>query len=215
MPTPNPNRLLVEGDEDKRIIPQFMEHFILWGNAPPWPVEIVSHDGIEDMLDPGNIAVELKFPGLKALGVIADGNSDPKVRWQRIRAEAIAELPSLPPDLPATGLVHQNPDGRRFGVWLMPDNVSPGMIESFLSLFVKDPTQGLWPFVQTHCKVAKSIHGAPYKDIHIDKVQIHSWLAVQDPPGFQLHVAVLAKVLEPKSPQADSFVKWFRDLYQL
>ncbi|MDB5311856.1 MAG: hypothetical protein JWO38_6058 [Gemmataceae bacterium] len=216
MAQPHPKRLLVEGDEDKRIIPEFMEHFIPWGNTrQTWPVEIMPHDGIEDLLHPGNIGVELKSPGLQALGVIVDGNSDPKERWRRIRERAEGEMPLIPADLPPTGLIYQHPDGRRFGVWLMPDNVSPGMIETFLSLFVKDPTKGLWPFVQAHCKDAKTHHNAPYKDVHLDKAQIHSWLAIQEPPGCQLHVAVLAKVLQPTSPHADAFVKWFRDLFQL
>jgi hypothetical protein len=124
-------------------------------------------------------------------------------------------LPGIPADLPPEGLVYQAPDGRRFGVWLMPDNVSTGMIETFLGLFIDDPSKGLWPFVQTHCKDAKTLHKAPYKAVHLDKAQIHAWLAIQDPPGHQLHVAVLAKVLQPTSPLADPFVTWFCDLYNL
>jgi hypothetical protein len=97
----------------------------------------------------------------------------------------------------------------------MPNNVSTGMIESFLSLFIDDPTKGLWPFVQAHCSDAKASHQAPFKDVHLDKAQIHAWLAIQDPPGHQLHVAVLAKVLLPTSPLADPFVNWFCSLYGL
>lgn len=95
----------------------------------------------------------------------------------------------------------------------MPDNVSVGMIETFLGLFVKDPSLGLWPFIDAHCRDAKRLHNAPYKDAHLDKALIHAWLAIQDPPGCQLHVAVLAKALEPTSPLADPFVKWFRALF--
>jgi hypothetical protein len=214
MAKPNPNRLLVEGDEDKRVIPQFMEYFIPWGNTKDtWPVEIESYDGIDDLLTPGNIEAELKMSGLKTLGVIVDANSDPKARWHRIRERAERELPGVPADLPPDGLVYSAPDGRRFGVWLMPNNVATGMLESFLSLFIDDPTKGLWPFVQAHCRDAKTNYTAPYKDAHFDKAQIHAWLAIQDPPGHQLHVAVLAKVLEPASPLADPFVNWFCSLY--
>lgn len=61
MPTPHPKRLLVEGEEDKRIIPEFMECFIPWGKKPSgWPVEIVSHNGVEDLLDAGNIATRIQ-----------------------------------------------------------------------------------------------------------------------------------------------------------
>jgi hypothetical protein len=216
MPPLLPKRLLVEGDEDKRIIPHFMEKFIPWGNErTTWPVEIISHDGIADLLEPGNIGVELKIPGLQSLGVIADADTDPKSRWNAIRNEALGEMPLLPVDLPPEGLVYQHPDGRRFGVWIMPNNVSAGMMETFLSLFIDDPTKGLWPFVENHCKDAKRIHSAPYKDAQFDKAQIHSWLAIQDPTGCQLHVAIVAKVLQPASPHADAFVNWFRNLFQV
>lgn len=217
MPKPLPNRLLVEGDEDKRIIPQLMDYFIPWGKSRgQWPVEIGSSDGIDDLLSPGNIEAELKVPGLKALGIVVDANSDPPERWRRVRERAVAAgVPDVPAELPRGGLILRPPDRPRFGVWLMPDNGSKGMIETFLSLFVTDPTGGLWPFVEAHCTEAKAVHAAPYKDAHRDKALIHAWLAIQNPPGCQLHVAVMAKVLEPTSPLADPFVTWFCELYGL
>jgi hypothetical protein len=66
----NPNRLLVEGEEDKRVIPYFMEYFIPWGNnRGAWPVEIEAFNGIEEMLKPGVIEAELRISRLQALGI--------------------------------------------------------------------------------------------------------------------------------------------------
>ncbi len=216
MPRTNPNLLLVEGEEDKRVIPFFMEHFIAWGNErSSWPVEIMAFNGIEDLLTPGTIEVSLKTSGLKALGVVADANDKLANRWKRIRERALSSFPLLPEDLPEDGLISQNVDGLRFGTWLMPDNKSRGMLETFLSLFI--PAQGttLWDFVQNMCSEAARNHQAPFQAVHIDKVQIHAWLALQDPPGQQLHLAVLTKTLKPESPRADGFVNWFRTLYGL
>ncbi|WP_411729037.1 DUF3226 domain-containing protein [Pseudanabaena sp. UWO310] len=44
---------------------------------------------------------------------------------------------------------------------------------------------------------------------------MYTWFAWQDPPGRQLHQAVKETVLDPKHPNAQKFVKWFRDLYGL
>lgn len=32
--------------------------------------------------------------------------------------------------------------------------------------------------------------GAPYRQTHRDKAELHTWLAWQDPPGLQVHLAV-------------------------
>ena len=124
-------------------------------------------------------------------------------------------MPSIRPDLPATGLVMQNDEGLRFGVWLMPNCSSVGMLETFLALFIDEPTDGLWSLVESHCELAKEKHQAPFKAAHKDKAHIHSWLALQDPPGEQLHDALIQNILKPDSPQCDPFVNWFRELYQV
>lgn len=122
-------------------------------------------------------------------------------------------MPAIPVDLPPDGLVMENDEGLRFGVWLMPNCSSKGMLETFLALFIDDQATGLWPFVQAHCKEAKENHQAPYRDAHLDKALIHAWLALQDPPGQQLHSAIIQNILKPNSPQGEPFVNWFRKLY--
>ena len=139
MRKPHPRLLLVEGKEDKWVIPQFMEKFIPWGErheSEKWPADIVDFDGVEPLLKPGVIEAELKSPGLTALGVMVDANTDPVGRWDRIRARAIAAMPAIPATLPPDGLVMQNEEGLRFGVWLMPDCSAKGMLETFLALFI-------------------------------------------------------------------------------
>lgn len=215
---PHPKLLLVEGREDKFVIPQFMEKFIPWGewNEPnKWPVLIKDFDGIEPLLKPGAIEVELKSPGLKSLGVMVDANSDPVSRFKSIRDRVIKTFPAIPMELPADGLIMVNDDGLRFGVWLMPNCTSQGMLETFLSLFVDNSASNLWSVVETHCQEAKTQHNAPYKEAHRDKSQIHAWLALQDPPGQQLHSAIIQNILVPNSPHAGPFVKWFCKLYEV
>ncbi len=54
-----------------------------------------------------------------------------------------------------------------------------------------------------------------HRDAHQHKADIHTWLAWQNPPGRQLHQAVMERILDPKHPKAQIFVNWFRDLYDL
>lgn len=56
----HPKKLLVEGEEDKRVIPQLIEaHGIRWGEtADEWIAEIVHFNGVEPMLKPGEIETQ-------------------------------------------------------------------------------------------------------------------------------------------------------------
>ena len=137
---PHPKKLLVEGDEDKRVVPELIEaHGIPWGeNSDEWIVEISQCDGFENVVKPGAIETELKVSGREALGIIADANSDAERRWESVRNRCLRSLPDLPKDLPAGGLIHENAEGLKLGVWLMPDNQSRGMMETFLTYLVPD-----------------------------------------------------------------------------
>ena len=86
------------------------------------------------------------------------------------------------------------------------------MMETFLKFLVPDPDDPILSFATKARDEAKSL-GAPFKDAHADKAVIHTWLAWQDPPGRQLHDAIVQKILDPKSPHAAPFVRWFRSLY--
>jgi hypothetical protein len=206
--------MLVEGDDDKRVLPYFMEAFIPWGKTESeWPVRIEQFGGIENVLKPGVIEAELKASGLVSLGIVVDANDDPLDRWRRIRARCIGEFPSFPEGVDPNGLILENESGLRLGVWLMPDNKARGMLETFLSLFVPPTAEPLWQFAK-ECCVGCQGHQAPFKAAHLDKAHIHTWLAWQDPPGQSLHLAVMARTLTPGSPNADAFVGWFRKLYR-
>jgi len=47
----HPKRLLVEGDEDKRVIPEFMDKFVVWGEKKAEAAVLIKpFDGIEPLL---------------------------------------------------------------------------------------------------------------------------------------------------------------------
>ncbi|MCY2964363.1 MAG: hypothetical protein NT069_12125 [Planctomycetota bacterium] len=124
-------------------------------------------------------------------------------------------FPEIPIELPRQGLIIENDDGLRFGVWVMPDNERPGRIESYLSQFGPGIDDTLWQWLKEHCLTARGKVQAPFKEAHFDKAVIYSWLAVQDEPGEQLHIAIKKGLLRPRSPVADPFVNWFRKLFDV
>lgn len=75
MQAANPNILLVEGDEDKRVIALLMDEFVVWGDKrDEWAADIKSFGGIADLLEPGNIEAQGKVVGRRALGIVVDAD---------------------------------------------------------------------------------------------------------------------------------------------
>jgi len=211
-------RLLVEGDDDKRVVPYLLEaHGIVWGESRSEAVvDIEAYGGIERILDEDVIAAELKVNRLKALGILIDANGDPKSRWRQLRNACLPSVPELPETLPEEGLIHVCQSGfaadKRIGVWIFPDNRMEGVLETFLARLVPSRLEALWEWTDDLSDEART-KGAPFKEQHRIKARIHSWLAFQDPPGRQLHNAIMERTLDPESQSAKPFVRWFRELY--
>lgn len=210
-------RLLVEGRDEQRLIPELIEqNGIDWGETREQSiVDIEEFNGIDNLLKPGVIEAELKASGLKHIGIIVDADEDLSARWQAVRNRCLKEFSSqLPETLPKGGLVIENESGLRLGVWIMPDNLNKGMLETFLTYLVPDDGDVVYQKVLKSVSEAKAI-GAPYSKSHEDKARIHTWLAWQEPPGRQLHQAVIERILDARSERSKPFVEWFRKLYGL
>ncbi len=216
---PSPNLLLVEGATEKRLVPELMEQRgVTWVRADrSFAVQIVDYNGISNMLAEGELETAIKTSRLEAMGIVfdADGlHEDGPSRWNSVRQRCSAIGVQLPPDPPAAGVIDLNPDGIRFGVWMMPDNSSRGMLETFLLNLVPSPQHPLYEHAVSSVQIAQEI-GAPFRSVHKHKATIHSWLAWQDQPGAQLHEAVKFRLLDSRSSSADGFVEWFRRLFRV
>jgi hypothetical protein len=140
--------LLVEGDEDKRVIPHLVEaNGVTWENKHKEPIVTIKALGsVEQLLDKQRIAVRLKDSNLRILGIILDADEHPDNRWQSIRNSLIAIYPDIPEQLPAAGLIH--PGEIKVGVWMMPDNKERGMLETFLQFLLPEDGRSLWQFTE-------------------------------------------------------------------
>ena len=208
-------KLIVEGEQDKRVIPEFIEaKGIPWGERRDTAIVDIEVYGGNQFIDSDLIATELKASGLTNLGLIVDADDNPSGCWESIRNACLKIMPNFPQELPNTGLIHKTNTGIKFGVWIMPDNQQQGMLETFLAYMITDESNLIWQYTQEVVKEAKN-RGAAFKDSHFDKANIYTWLAWQNEPGRQLHQAIKERILNPKHPKAEMFFNWFKTLYDL
>ena len=224
--TTHPKVLLVEGDRDIWIILRLIE-----GNGITWEkdedrdfhIEYPGYPnkqggGIDQLLKPKFIASYLIARKCTVLGLVVDADVDASRRWQQVKDACRRSIPDMPDELPEAGLIHDTQNSVRdpvkFGVWIMPDNKTCGMIETFLANLIRDERKPLWQYAQEVANTAK-MQGAPFTEAHRDKANIHSWLAWQDPPGLELHQAVMKQVFDSQHPKVQAFMTWFRNLYDL
>lgn len=208
--------LLVEGADECFVIPELIEaNGINWGSKENPIVFIQDHKGYRNLVKPDVIATELLASGLTVLGIIIDADEQPNDRWQSIRNACLKSIPDLPKNLPSDGLIWNAPNGIKFGIWMMPDNKMRGMLETFLADIIPEENQEIWEFAKESVKEAK-VRGAKFTPNHIDKANIYTWLAWQDPAGQQITKAVKKKTTFDRThPNAQKFVTWFKALYEL
>jgi hypothetical protein len=226
---PGPKLLLVEGIDDLLVAAEVFEK----ATGTPWEptkgqrlVEIEWCGSDDQVLS--RLGVRWKESGRRIVGVVIDADLTGS-RWAQVRAHAPAETRDrLPADLPPGGLVLDADRGRRFGVWIMPDNQSVGAMESFLAQLrtsmptalgehVRSAMQRAQELMREHANANPGIDPPlrPWLDVHAHKAEIHTWLAWQEPPGARLHEAVRNHSLDPRAPLACSFVDWMKRLYDL
>lgn len=210
--------LLVEGASEARLIPYLMEaNSVVWPNdKAKAPVQIRDKGGFENIVDRAVLEAEIRETSRRITGIILDADQAFAQRWINIRNCCVPYFSALPEEITLDGLIISNCDSQKLGIWIMPDNQSHGMLETFLLQLVPggeaDP---LLAYARQSCVHAKANLNAPYKDTQIRKAEIHTWLAWQDEPGRQLHQAVSEMILNPKSPAAGPFVRWFRELFEV
>ena len=208
-------KLLVEGETDKSVIPYLMEaNGVAWPDPPASPVFIEPYGSVDEILKPEVIALEIGASGLEALGVVVDANGAAGARWDDVRTWCSSEFADLPEQIPAAGLELVHSSGPRFGVWIMPDNQLTGMLEDFLVRLIPDDSRPLYDLATKSVADAKR-NGAPFRDVHVRKAEIHTWLAWQDPPNLRLHEAVEHTVLDPARAESRTFANWFRSLFRV
>ncbi len=173
-------------------------------------------EGVESLL--AVLPVLLNEKKLKTLGIVVDADQDLAARWQSIRDRLIAsDYPKA--DIPNSPLVEgwiyqpADPYLKRVGVWVMPDNQLPGMLEDFVALLMPED-DNLRPKAEEILREIEREGLNRYGEIHRAKALIHTWLAWQETPGMPMGQAITARVLQRESPIAQVFADWLQRLFE-
>lgn len=205
----SPHRLIVEGIDDKWSIIQLMaRHGWDWDN-PQAHYPFVDNAGSDaEALDALRIAVR----SYRRVGIVLDADLNPANRWAAVCGR-IRDSGFCPPLQPSSdGTVIEADDGRRVGVWIMPDNENPGKLEDFLSLLIPEQ-DACWP-LSTRCATEAKAAGAPFATKDLIKAQVHTWLAWQRQPGQPFGTAIKMATLRHDSALGRRFVTWMRTLFE-
>lgn len=101
---------------------------------------------------------------------------------------------------------------QRFGFWLMPDNVNSGMLEDFLMKIIKKPEQCI-DLAERCIKEAKTEGCCTFKDAHLSKAIIHTYLAWQHEPGNTLELSIKTGKLDKNAELAQKLIAWLKQLF--
>src|SRR5258708_8583834 len=172
------NFLLVEGKDDEHVFYSLLKHHQI-----PKRFEIKNKESINKLLD--SLEVELLSSDLGRVGIVVDADADVAVRWQALRDRLIRSGYSTVPVSPnLNGTIIKEEELPVVGIWLMPDNTIPGMLENFVS-FLIPPDDSLWPMAEDVLqKVIEK--DRRFRDTYQMKPQLHTWLPCQDHPAIPL-----------------------------
>lgn len=207
-------QLLVEGKNDRHVIWALCHQYQL-----PETFTVEVSPGKTECIDSLLAALPalLDERKLKTLGIVVDADQDLAARWQSIRDRLIAsgypqgDIPNSPR---LEGWIYQPEDIylKRVGVWVMPNNQLPGMLEDFVALLMPED-DNLRPKAE---EILREIEGEGlnrYGEIHHAKALIHTWLAWQETPGMPMGQAITARVLRRESAIAQVFAAWLQQLF--
>jgi hypothetical protein len=224
------NVMLVEGPDDWNVFFHLLKHHYpgdqlavtRQGDYRPRTAEtfagskhilfdIVQGDSI---FRPKSLSAKLKASGLERLGIVVDADTDIQVRWGKLCDALVAFGYTDLPDAPAVGgTIIEQVNYPAVGIWVMPDNRTPGSVENFISL-LKPVNDNLW------LRAEKAVTEIPlqerlFKPQSLIKAHVHTWLAWQEEPGTPMGQAITKHYLNANAAAAVLLLDWLKRLFDL
>ncbi len=217
-------KLYVEGLDDMHVTCQLaLKLDILCepkGRDPRAPKFLVCEDdpegkaifGVDHLID--KLPVFLQDTAVERLGFVVDADDAPTGRWDVIRRALIAEGYSSAPNVAdPDGTIVEQVDRPRIGVWIMPDNRRPGIIENFIEQMIPSGDQ-LLPHANRCVDEAIAIDRRfPDGRHHRQKAVIHTWLAWQKKAGRPQGLDIRAGYLDASFDLAQKYIAWLVRLF--
>ena len=204
--------LFVEGRDDLYSIGELLARHGIQRGADK-VANIEESKTVEKLLEA--IVTRVKVGGEFPIGFVLDADSPVIDRWRSVRDRLLkGQVEDVPESPSAEGFIGRSSEWQtKVGVWLMPDNLSDGMLEDFLQRLLAD-NDTLIRFARTATEDSIA-HGAKYSPVHRSKAVIHAWLAWQAKPGEPFGTAIHAKYFRHDTEIALRFVAWYRTLFEI
>lgn len=210
--------LRVEGGDDLHAIMHLLIRNGIDYDQQPWVPSIQAvKDGKTGVLD--NVGRLVRASSNGRIGFVLDADDSVENTWRAMSARLRAVGVEVEDLIPREGFVGESGEYQaRVGVWLMPDNQQGGVrgegtLERFLETLVQE-ADPLLPYAREATSRAKTDHGAGYSGGDVRKAVLHAWLAWQQEPGLPYGIAMKALYFRHDSPVAESFVAWFRRVFE-
>ena len=193
--------LLVEGINDKHVIRNICQAN---KSLPQFCIKVKKD--VYNLLR--SISVEAKTSGLISLGIVLDSNDDLQARWQSVRDMLRNAELSCPKKPTSNGTIIDTTP--RVGIWLMPNNTSPGELEDFVYKMIPEDDP-VWPMSEAY------IEAIPESDRQFPqgkmlRAKVHAWLATRSSPR-PMGTAIKAADLNIDIENCKNFMDWLRRLF--
>ncbi|MCC7494782.1 MAG: hypothetical protein IT204_20675 [Fimbriimonadaceae bacterium] len=214
-----PRLALVEGPHDSHVLYHLLKRFEIpvfernEEDRQDHPgVRIRPFNGIANVGGALKAAVEDVY--VQQIAVVVDADDPSQIANEAGRfATLTGSLRSLgytvPPAAPEDGLVVRRADRPVVGVWVMPDNTSPGMVEDFAMQLVRDGDL-LLPHAQ---QVVRDLPERRFSEAHRSKAELHTWLAWGRNPGLPIGQAIRDHLLSTARPLGKQFGSWLQQVF--
>ena len=199
-----PERLLVvEGPDDRHVICHIVKRCT---QLPDFEIE--DRGSVEKLV--ASIGADLKAPGRRVLGIVVDADDSVEDRWRSVTDRLRKAGVSVGNPKPGGTIIGELDLLPRVGVWIMPDNRSPGELEDFIQTMIPSD-DSVWPLSRRY------IEGIPgeerlFSDKKESRAKVHAWLAARERPRL-MGAAIGAHDLLVDQEPCQSLVAWLRRLF--
>jgi hypothetical protein len=140
------------------------------------------------------------------IGVIIDRDTPENDKWPAVR-ERLRRLGKTSGGPTANGAIVRG----RYGIWMWPDNVSHGALETFVAGIV--PPSAALDYAKEASRIAKHDHGAEYEVAHAAKAALKVRSVWRDASAAGGYGHLVRNLQLVETPASKAFHNWFATLF--
>ena len=199
-------QLLVEGTDDFHFVSAFCQKIKILENF-----DVINCGGIDKLRKSVN---RFKGPAnINTIGIIVDADADLQHIWTALKNSFSEKNFIFPENIPQNGLILENNDEQKIGIWIMPNNDLTGTLEDFVKLLIPK-NDDLKNVVETTLIDIENKEINKYAPKDRQKAFINTWLAWQEESGLPMGRAITQKILSTNNPNAQDFSDWLTELFK-